>query len=203
MKATVTLSSGSSFTISWHALFRWTMGTDGRLGTDKAAASFSGLHGVRSACKMPRRSTRSGQELSMRKICERLGYELVLISMFKDMTTGDLLEHRFTRDNGDTAWRQSALVQAARNGQIAVLDGIERLHPATLSSLQSLICDRVPLPSGGMLLESARSIGLQKHLGLRSQRRGSMYRIDPRCIIAIGCPPSYQGNWAGLGSPQR
>lgn len=49
------------------------------------------------------------------------------------MTSRDLIQQRSTEANGDTTWRDSALVSAALNGQMAVLDGIHRVHPSTLS----------------------------------------------------------------------
>lgn len=54
----------------------------------------------------------------------------------QDMTSRELLQQRTTLSNGDTAWRESPLILAARQGSIAVLDGVHRLESSTLSALQ-------------------------------------------------------------------
>jgi len=59
--------------------------------------------------------------------------------MYQDMTARDLLQQRYTLPNGDTEWRLSPLVQAALEGGLAVLDGLNRVNPGTLSVLQRLV----------------------------------------------------------------
>lgn len=51
------------------------------------------------------------------------------------MTARDLVQQRTTLDNGDTVWRNSALVDAALKGHMAVLDGLHRIHASTLAVL--------------------------------------------------------------------
>lgn len=51
------------------------------------------------------------------------------------MTSRDLIQQRTTLTNGDTVWRNSALVDAALEGKMAVLDGVDRIHPSTLAIL--------------------------------------------------------------------
>lgn len=61
----------------------------------------------------------------------------------------DFYQLRVTTDDGATAWRNSALVQAAISGKVAVLDGVEQLSAATLASLQRLFSTRLAqLPDG-------------------------------------------------------
>ena len=55
------------------------------------------------------------------------------------MTSRDLLQQRTTLPNGDTVWRPSSLVVAALQGHLAVLDGIHRINPGTLSVLQRFV----------------------------------------------------------------
>lgn len=55
--------------------------------------------------------------------------------LYQDMTARDLIQQRTTKLNGDTIWRDSSLVRAARNGHIAVLDGINRIHNSTIAIL--------------------------------------------------------------------
>lgn len=77
-----------------------------------------------------------------------LGYKIHLFPMYKEMTALDLLMRRASNDE----WVESPLLQAARNGQVCVLDGIDHLSPDTLSSLQALLCDReIQLPDGTRL----------------------------------------------------
>ncbi|VEN55858.1 unnamed protein product [Callosobruchus maculatus] len=65
------------------------------------------------------------------------GQETENIVLYQDMTSRDLLQQRTTLDNGDTVWQFSSLVIAALEGKIAVLDGINRIHPSTLTVLHS------------------------------------------------------------------
>ena len=58
------------------------------------------------------------------------------------MSPRDLLMSRSTDEVGDTVWRPSALVNAARSGRLAVLDGVHRLTEDTLGMLASLCNDR-------------------------------------------------------------
>lgn len=52
------------------------------------------------------------------------------------MTSRDLLQQRSTNEAGDTIWINSPLVQAALEGKLALLDGIDQLHPSTLAIIQ-------------------------------------------------------------------
>ena len=56
--------------------------------------------------------------------------------MYQDMTARDMLQQRYTLPNGDTVWRLSPLIEAALEGGLAVLDGLNRVNPGTLSILQ-------------------------------------------------------------------
>ena len=55
------------------------------------------------------------------------------------MTSRDLLQQRTTHSNGDTGWRLTPLITAALNGHMAVLDGIHRLDPNTITTLKRYI----------------------------------------------------------------
>lgn len=76
-----------------------------------------------------------GKSISITKVAEVLGQDLENIILYQDMTARDLLQQRATLPNGDTVWKFSPLVTAALNGKIAVLDGLHRIHPSTLSVL--------------------------------------------------------------------
>lgn len=73
--------------------------------------------------------------------------------LYQDMTARDFVQQRTTKINGDTIWRDSPLVRAAKNGHIAVLDGIHRIHNSTISILHRLVHDReVQLYDGTRLI---------------------------------------------------
>lgn len=76
-----------------------------------------------------------GKNILVSKMAEILGKETESIILYQDMTSRDLVQQRTTLDNGDTVWRFSPLVNAALEGKIAILDGIHRIHPSTLSVL--------------------------------------------------------------------
>lgn len=69
------------------------------------------------------------------KVAETLGRDVENIVLYQDMTSRDLIQQRTTLDNGDTMWKFSPLIEAALEGKIAVLDGINRIHPSTLTVL--------------------------------------------------------------------
>ena len=46
------------------------------------------------------------------------------------------MQQRYTLPNGVTTWKLSPLIEAALEGGLAVLDGINRVNPGTLSVLQ-------------------------------------------------------------------
>jgi hypothetical protein len=56
--------------------------------------------------------------------------------VLQDMTSRELLQQRTTKDNGDTSWRLSPLVEAALKGRLAVLDGVHRVDMGTLAVLK-------------------------------------------------------------------
>ena len=75
----------------------------------------------------------------MREFAKVLGYRTEPLLMYQDMTARDLLQQRYTLPNGDTVWKQSPLIQAAMDGSLAVLDGLNRVNPGTLSILQRFV----------------------------------------------------------------
>jgi hypothetical protein len=53
------------------------------------------------------------------------------------------VQRRATKSNGDTIWQNSRLVEAALHGRLAILDNIDRLGPGAISSIQSLLSERL------------------------------------------------------------
>ncbi|GMF35840.1 unnamed protein product [Phytophthora fragariaefolia] len=95
----------------------------------------------------------SGKSSLVRLFAHRMGYATELFSLFKDMTARDLLQRRSTDSHGNTQWEDSPLIHAARNGHLAVLDGVHRLGSDSLGILQRLIQDReIDLADGSKLV---------------------------------------------------
>jgi von Willebrand factor A domain-containing protein 8 len=134
-----------------------------------------------------------GKSAIVREFSRALGYETTLICMYKDMTTRDLFERRNTRENGDTYWSASALVHAARIGNLAILDGLDMVHPGTIASLSRLVHDReLTLPSGDRLLNKTR-YQMMLDEGMTKEELDAMkiYAIHPSFrIIAIARQPN-------------
>ena len=95
-----------------------------------------------------------GKSATANVFASTLGYDVLLFSLYKEMTGRDLLMRRTTDPvTGETVWEESPLLVAARTGQICILDGIEKLNSDTLGTLQGLLTDReVALPDGEKLV---------------------------------------------------
>lgn len=101
-----------------------------------------------------------GKTTLTREFASLLGYETHLYAMNSEMTSQHLLQRRSTDPTtGETIWDDSPLLRAAHQGDICVLDGIEKLRPDVLSSIQSLIVDRdIQLPDGRRALRNDRIV---------------------------------------------
>uniref|UniRef100_A0A8C5PQG7 von Willebrand factor A domain-containing protein 8 n=1 Tax=Leptobrachium leishanense TaxID=445787 RepID=A0A8C5PQG7_9ANUR len=145
-----------------------------------------------------------GKTVIAKEFADMLGYEIEPIMLYQDMTARDLLQQRYTLPNGDTAWRQSPLVNAALEGKLVILDGIHRVNPGTLSILQRLIHDReLTLYDGTRLLREDRYQYLKEELQLSHEKlqERCIYPIHPSFrIVALAEPPVIGGNtqqWLG------
>jgi midasin (ATPase involved in ribosome maturation) len=78
----------------------------------------------------------------IRQFSNLLGYKIELIPLYNDMTSRDLFLRRTTDNEGNTIWKNSSLIEGMLNGSLCILDGIERLSPDILLSLQTLVHDR-------------------------------------------------------------
>jgi MoxR-like ATPase len=142
-----------------------------------------------------------GKSLLVRQFAKALGYETTLVCMYKDMTTRDLFERRDTKENGDTFWTRSALVEAAIAGHLAILDGLDMVHPGTVASLSRLVHDReLSLPSGDRLLSVERFDAQMRATNCTPAMMAAkrIYRIHP-CfrIIAIARQPNLRSSVPG------
>uniref|UniRef100_H2YJE0 VWFA domain-containing protein n=1 Tax=Ciona savignyi TaxID=51511 RepID=H2YJE0_CIOSA len=121
-------------------------------------------------------------------------YRTEPVLMYQDMTARDLLQQRYTLPNGDTVWKISPLIEAALEGGMAVLDGLNRVNPGTLSILQRLVHDReVTLHDGTRLLRHDKFDGMKEKLNLNDQELNekAVYRIHPSFrMIGLAEPPT-------------
>ncbi|KAG0410878.1 hypothetical protein HPB47_012009, partial [Ixodes persulcatus] len=77
-----------------------------------------------------------GKTALVKQFASLLGYEQEVVLLYQDMGSRDLVQQRTTLADGNTTWIEAPLVTAALEGKMAVLDGIHRLHPSTISQLQ-------------------------------------------------------------------
>lgn len=118
--------------------------------------------------------------------------------LYNDLTSRDLLQRRATDAAGSTAWVDSPLTAAARNGDVCVLDGIERLDVQTLLSLKRLLHDAVlDLPDGSLLVggnasdSTLMNVSDSKKLLHDGNMTRSVQRIHPSFrVIVLGMLPS-------------
>ncbi|XP_030379165.1 von Willebrand factor A domain-containing protein 8 [Scaptodrosophila lebanonensis] len=121
--------------------------------------------------------------------------------LYEDMTSRDLVQQRITSVEGDTVWRDSPLVRAAKTGSVAILNGIHRLHKSTASVLQRLVHDReLQLCDGTTLLREDRYQALLKQglTKLELAERGILPISESFRIVALAEPPKPnvpQQNW--------
>lgn len=80
----------------------------------------------------------SGKSILITQIAQMLNQHVEPMVLYQDMTARDFVQQRTTTPTGDTVWRDSPLIRAAKSGNIAVLDGIHRIHSSTISVLHRL-----------------------------------------------------------------
>ena len=72
-----------------------------------------------------------------------------IMQMYSELSSRDLLQRRVTDDQGNSQWKDSPLTTATRNGDLVILDGIERLDTSGLSVIKRLLNDNtIELPNG-------------------------------------------------------
>ncbi|XP_055693554.1 von Willebrand factor A domain-containing protein 8 [Lutzomyia longipalpis] len=141
-----------------------------------------------------------GKSALVMELCNVLGQTTESMVLYQDMTGRDLIQQRTTKLNGDTIWRDSALLRAALAGHVAILDGVHRIHNSTVSILHRLVHDReLQLYDGRRLLGHERYDNLLA-LGAtpESLEAKGILRIHPSFrIVALGEPPVLDtgANW--------
>jgi MoxR-like ATPase len=99
----------------------------------------------------------SGKMTVVRQAAGLLGWDTELITCFRDMSARDLFQRRATDKLRNTTWADSPLVRAALNGELCVLQNVDRLHPGNLSVLSSMLSDgEATLPDGTRMLAAHR-----------------------------------------------
>lgn len=97
-----------------------------------------------------------GKSAIATELAKKLNKSVELFSLFKDMTSRDLLLSRRTDELGNTVWHKTPLTRAFENGTLVILDGIDKLSSDTLSSIARLVEQReVDLPDGTRLKANA------------------------------------------------
>jgi len=143
------------------------------------------------------------------------------LPLYKDLSARDLLQRRATDPHtGATTWEDSPLVAAAKQGQVLILDGVDRLPPDVLASLQRLTQDRYldlcdgsrlvpPLPDASASATSSSgafsspftqtesSVATQGGQQQGEGAKSSVGFVHPSFrLIALGAPPpSGKGSW--------
>jgi MoxR-like ATPase len=94
----------------------------------------------------------SGKSELARALGANLSMRINTFPMYAELTARDILQRRQTDETGGTSWADTPLTSSIRNGELCVLDGIDRADPHSLVVLQSLTNDGVvALPSGELL----------------------------------------------------
>lgn len=94
----------------------------------------------------------SSKSICVREFARILNYDLTILYLFKEMTARDLLQRRATRQDGSTIWADSLLTQAAKEGKIVVLEGLQWISSSVSVTLSSLLQNReIRLPDGSLL----------------------------------------------------
>lgn len=111
------------------------------------------------------------------------------MSLNEDTFTRDLLQLRGTDDLGNTTWRDSPLIRAARTGGLVIMDGLEHLRFGTLLTLKRLIREReAQLPDGTRLVHPARWAWLQELNESDDDAKGTDKTLVPRSIPGMILP---------------
>ncbi|CAG5105530.1 Oidioi.mRNA.OKI2018_I69.chr1.g2207.t1.cds [Oikopleura dioica] len=140
-----------------------------------------------------------GKQTLANEAARLLGQKVEPVLLYQDMSARDLLQQRVTDDKGDTIWRYSPLVNAAIEGRIAIIDGLDRLFPGTLALLNRLTQDReISLHDGTRLVSAetfAEMLSEQKISPAELNEKG-INEIHPAFkIIALAEPPTSKTQW--------
>ena len=142
----------------------------------------------------------SGKSTLVIELCKQLNQTMEQMVLYNDMTSRDLIQQRTTKQSGDTNWKDSPLVKAARNGHVMILDGIHRLHSSTIAILNRLIHDReLQLYDGKRLMRNDKYEEMLANGTTQEElSEKGIFKIHPSFrIIALAEPPIHDAvnNW--------
>lgn len=142
----------------------------------------------------------SGKSMLITQIAKLLKQNIEPMVLYQDMTARDFVQQRTTTAIGDTVWRDSPLIRAAKIGSIAILDGIHRIHSSTVSVLHRLVHDReIQLYDGSRLIDSKKYDELIAAGHKRDElTKNGIIRIHPGFrMVALAEPPIIDAgkNW--------
>ena len=136
------------------------------------------------------------KSLLISEFARLLNYETLVVHAYRDMTARDFLQRRNTRSDGSTFWEDSPLVTAAKNGYLAILEGLHWIPAAVLGSLSRLFQDReIALPDNSRLVNHLVYENIKTTTGLSDKELSmrQIYKIHPSFrIIGTALPPSKQ-----------
>ncbi|XP_012146606.2 von Willebrand factor A domain-containing protein c12.2 isoform X1 [Megachile rotundata] len=135
-----------------------------------------------------------GKSITVQTLANLMGYQVEPVVLYQDMTSRDLIQQRTTLSTGDTVWKNSPLVDAALQGKLAVLDGINRIDPSTLAILHRLVHDReLQLHDGKRLIRADRYDEIKEKYNKSDEelQESGVLRIHPSFrIIALAESPA-------------
>ncbi|KAF8278544.1 putative AAA domain (dynein-related subfamily)/von Willebrand factor type A domain containing protein [Trypanosoma cruzi] len=152
--------------------------------------------------------TGCGKTTLLREFAQLIGYRMETMYLYADMTNKDLFQRRTTDSStGDTTWENSALVEAALRGRIAVLDGIDKLPHGMLASLQHLLVDGNSSLYDGTILRSQREYEILKQKLMATDLEMQARRIFPVHpafrVVATARSTSSAGSSGGGGKANQ
>ena len=142
----------------------------------------------------------SGKTFMASQFANALGYAPVeTLFIYADMTSRDLLQRRTTGEEKETLWQPTPLAIAVRTGRLAILDGVNRLPPGTISALLRLVEDReITLFDGSRYVRPDRYARMMADLSLSEAEltaRG-IFMVHPSFrIVALATPPTQHTPW--------
>ncbi|KAJ3255375.1 hypothetical protein HK103_006294 [Boothiomyces macroporosus] len=141
----------------------------------------------------------SSKTFCINEFARVLDYDTVTVNLYRDMTARDFLQRRNTRNDGTTFWQDSPIITAAKQGKIAVLDGVHWIHSEVLAALSRLIQDReITLPDGTFLTNSINYEHMKLNSGFSDQQLAEkkIFCIHPSFrIIATASTDKHQPNF--------
>lgn len=94
------------------------------------------------------------------------------------MNSRELLQRRRMLENGDTIWEDGIVVEAAKAGDLCVLDGVEHVHSSALEVLAPLIQHRhLDLPDGTRIVSQRQFDLLKQRSHLSTEQMNKRYRL--------------------------